>query len=185
MTEIMLDLEFMALDPNAAIVSIGAVAFSLADGKIYSGFHQAVDLTSSIKNGGVVHGATVSWWLQQSQLSRNAITQNTMPLINALEEFSKWVYSHASHEPVNMWGNGAATDNPILRSAYTRAGVKPPWNYKGDRCYRTLKAMSPGIPPPIFEGEQHIAINDALHQARHLFAIFGITDPIIETIRRT
>jgi hypothetical protein len=69
-----------------------------------------------------------------------------------------------------MWGNGAAFDNVVLRNAFERAHLTPPWNFRQDMCYRTIKTLFPDVEMPERVGK-HNALEDAKWQAQHLIAI--------------
>lgn len=51
MNDVMLDLETMSTNPNAAIIAIGAVAFNKKDG-VVDRFEIQINLESAIQSGG-------------------------------------------------------------------------------------------------------------------------------------
>lgn len=165
-TSVMLDLETMGNGPEAAIVAIGAIAFDLEAGGLGPGYYNRVDLESAVQGGGVIDASTVTWWLQQGDEARLEIARaGGLPVAAALQSFAEWMDQTAIDAEV--WGNGASFDNVILRGAYQRAGLTPPWAWWNDRCYRTIKAGNRHVP---FErlGAHHNALSDATSQALHL-----------------
>jgi exodeoxyribonuclease VIII len=62
MNNIMLDLETMGIQSDAAIVAIGAVRFDLETGKVGESWYSPVDLDSSLHLGLTVTESTVQWW---------------------------------------------------------------------------------------------------------------------------
>jgi len=173
MLDLMLDLETMGVKPNAAIAAIGAVFFDIETRTISNGFYIQIDLASSVKyGGGKIDPETVIWWMQQGEDARAQITAGDCSINVALNEFRLYIESNSSVENVRVWGNGAAFDNVVLRSAYEALCIRAPWDFRNDRCYRTIKAMHPEVTIP-FEGTRHHAIHDARHQARHLIAMLN------------
>jgi len=168
--KIMLDLETMGQRKDAAIIAIGAVKFG--DGKIYDEFYQIIDLQSSIDAGLSIDASTIMWWMKQSDAARNEFGRASASIDGVLQNFSDWIGDDSDPE---IWGNGAAFDNVILANAYHKCGIKQPWKYWNDRCYRTIKAM---VPKLTLErtGTHHNALDDAKHQALHLMKIFGQID---------
>ncbi len=158
---VMLDLETMSTAPNAAIVAIGAAAFS--QNEIVSQFYCAVDLESSESFGLKIDAATVTWWLKQSKEAQSGLFQYPHDLDMALLNFSKWFPGGAQ-----IWGNAAAFDNVILANAYSACEMKQPWMHWDDRCYRTIKSLCPADIKIKHDGEQHNALVDAVAQAEHL-----------------
>lgn len=168
MKNVMLDLETMGKSANAAICSIGAVEFDLEIGELGREFYTIVDLESSVNAGGVIDSSTVLWWLKQSDTARAELQRRGNKIELALVMFSEWL-DGCGFEPreICIWGNGAAFDNVILRSAYENSGIKTPWEFWNDRCYRTVKNMHRGV-EIVRTGTQHCAVDDARDQARHL-----------------
>lgn len=171
---VMLDLETMGRGPDAAIVAIGAVVFGIPpDGRGYIGptFYRVVDLDSAVFHGGVMDASTVLWWLDQSEEARAALRDDGAEHIDvALRALLAWTLSLGASPCV--WGNGAAFDNVILRRAYERLDIPTPWVHWDDRCFRTVRAENRHVPAPPREGVHHNALDDAMHQARHLLAIW-------------
>lgn len=175
MNDVMLDLETMGAGPDAAIVSIGAVAFDVERCCLGPGFYQTVTLQSSVDLGGVMDPATIVWWMEQDPAARAALQKSATHISRALQGFTGFVDSirdgsGPSPLDVRIWGNGAAFDNVILRSSYRRSGSLPPWSFWNDRCYRTVKAMNPGV-RLVRIGTHHNAFMDAVSQAAHLLEI--------------
>jgi exodeoxyribonuclease VIII len=163
----MLDLETLGTGPNALIISIGAVKFDpQAIAEVEEKFHVGIDLSSLPPNayGFDIEPGTVSWWLSPERApGRDALSQvPKTDIASALDGFAMWVANDTL-----MWGNGAAFDNVLLRNAYMKLGLIPPWNCWEDRCYRTLKNLAPSLQVTRV-GAHHSAVEDALTQAYHL-----------------
>lgn len=161
---IMVDLETMGTQHNAAIVSIGAVVFDKDKG-LGEEFYTAVALQSCARYGLTVTPNTIMWWLKQGQEARDAITADTAVDIKAaLEAFTEFARRQGEEGAV-IWGNGATFDNVILRSAYEQTQLPAPWKFWNDRCYRTLKGLYPEVKLPDRGGVHHNALDDAKYQA--------------------
>jgi len=167
-TDIMTDLETMGNRPDAAIIAIGGVEFSLDTKTIGREFYEVVDLDSAMKAGGTVDASTILWWMQQSDEARAAFKRPGKDIDFVLRLFKAWVQS--AGEDVPVWGNGVAFDNVILRSAYDRLGLTAPWSFRNDRCFRTVRAMYPKIDRS-YQGTAHNALDDAKSQAVYLMEV--------------
>jgi exodeoxyribonuclease VIII len=171
---VMLDLETMGTKANAPIVAIGAVKFT-RDGLIPADkggeFYKTVDLQSAVDAGASIDPATVIWWMKQSDAARSPLTrQADLPITDAMVEFEKWLGDDGLL--AGVWGNGSAFDNTIYRESYARSRLgRDPWPFWLDRCYRTVKNLSFAKPMSKFTGVQHVAVDDARHQAEHLLFI--------------
>lgn len=166
--DVMIDLETMGNGPSAAITAIGAVEFNVEVGTLGRRFYDIVDLKSSVAAGGTMDVSTVLWWLQQSDEARAEFTRPGNWINLVLARFSSW-----SQNGVKVWGNGAAFDNVVLRSAYERLEISTPWDFRNDRCFRTVKALSPIVEIPD-EEVAHNALSDARWQARYLIELHKI-----------
>lgn len=166
----MVDLETMGTSNDAAIVSIGAVAFT-DDGEMLGTYYMPVDLESSMENGGLVDASTILWWMKQSDVARGEFTAKpTVSIVDALLSFEEFWDDMAGENGV-LWGNGATFDNVILGSAYSRIGLKTPWKFRNSLCYRTMKNQYPNILPDETDGIHHNALHDAEFQTLHLIKI--------------
>jgi hypothetical protein len=64
----------MGTSVDAAILSIGLVRFTVADGVLpYGHGHWHIDLADSLRNGAQADGETIRWWLTQPEASRRAL----------------------------------------------------------------------------------------------------------------
>jgi hypothetical protein len=163
MTKVMVDIETLATTPDAAIVSIGAVTFSTADGHdpIDEELHISVSCESCREHGRHVDPDTLEWWRDQPEEARH-ILQGGRPLRVALKALTGFCDSVEE-----VWANSPAFDCVILESAYRDVGVEPPWEFYKRRDVRTLRKCAPAWPDDReHEGTQHDALDDARHQAR-------------------
>jgi DNA polymerase III epsilon subunit-like protein len=171
MTDVMIDLETASTEPTAAILAIGAVQFDRSSRKIVREFYTTVDPASSINEHGLhVCGSTFLWWLEQHDSARKALYDAArMPTLGvALFELTFALKGSG----YRVWGNPSAFDLTILRNAFKAAGMVPPWSWKLERCYRTVrKERDPDgelfVPPEI----PHHALHDARAQALHLMRL--------------
>ncbi|WP_232001848.1 3'-5' exonuclease [Shimwellia blattae] len=177
---LMVDIECMGRHPLAPVVAIAAVFFAPETGESGPEFYEVIDLHSAITCGGQPDGEAILWWLRQSSETRAAILSDTaIPLGEALLQFELFIGSHADGgtDTVQIWGNGAAFDNAIIRQSFVSAGLEPPWCFRNDRDVRTLVALGnaagidlrDSIP---FEGVPHHALDDARHQVKYASAIW-------------
>jgi hypothetical protein len=166
---VMLDLETMSTKPNAALLSIGAVKFSLEDNKIVETFYRTVDAQDCKRLGLHFCPDTVRWWSRKPKHVLEELRRDNKPLREALSDFSVWY----GHKKIPVWANGSDFDNVIIEQAYCAVDLARPWDYHYNRCYRTIAALFPNIPEPERVGDHHNALDDAVHQAKHLLEILG------------
>lgn len=164
MKHIMLDIETMGSGSNSAIVSIGAVKFDLDSGDTGEFFHKKVCLNSSVKAGGVINPNTVSWWLKQHKDAQlKLITGELVDIETSLRDFAD--FCKGDYE---IWGNSARFDCGILSDAYNNLDMKIPWDFRKERCLRTLVSFSPDIKENfIFKGTAHDALDDCYNQIEY------------------
>lgn len=172
----MLDLETFGTRSDATIIAIGAVKFDPKEKKIYDRFYTRIDPQTSMDVGLTVNGSTILWWFQQSEAAR-AEFKGTLPsLKSALDGFTSWTQRQLrpDEKGIRVWGNGATFDNVILSASYAAMKMPRPWDYRSDRCYRTIKALFPEVPLPKTELIAHRADHDAEYQALHLMEIWPL-----------
>lgn len=178
MNHLMIDLETMGNNPNAPIVSIGAVFFEPSTGELGAEFYCVINLKSSMNGGAIPDADTILWWLKQNQEARTAITNDaTTPLFTGLSNLNVFIHAHTNPKLLQVWGNGATFDNVVIRSSYDRECIPCPWIFWNDRDVRTIVELGKavGINPRYdipFEGDMHNALADARHQAKYVSAIW-------------
>ncbi|EPE9130946.1 3'-5' exoribonuclease domain-containing protein [Escherichia coli] len=171
---LMIGLETMGKNPDAPIISIGAIFFDPQTGDMGPEFSKTIDLETA---GGVIDRDTIKWWLKQSREAQSAIMTDEIPLDDALLQLREFIDENSGEFFVQVWGNGANFDNTILRRSYERQGIPCPWRYYNDRDVRTIVELGKAIDFDArtaipFEGERHNALDDARYQAKYVSAIW-------------
>ena len=128
---LMIDLETLGKTPDAQIISIAAVEFNKYTGEVGDQFTYWIDSSDWGKNGRVIDGETVAWWLEQSEGARNALKCPYCnchgSLIDGLCELEKFYNEHnnpyswgndAHGDKLVVWGNGATFDISMLENSY-------------------------------------------------------------------
>lgn len=173
LNHLMVDLETMSSDMDAAIVAIGAVLFDtdgpeLVAEEIDAGalncFYANVDLASSMRVGLKPSASTIMWWLKQAQGARDAlVVPQPIDITIALAALAGFI---KAHDIKYVWAH-ANFDLSILATAYNLCGIKLPWKYYDARDVRTIYATAfnnekvPGVPTEL----KHNALWDAYRQA--------------------
>lgn len=178
MPHIMLDLETLGTAPGSVILSLGSCVFDengpLAGDK--HRFHMFADLKDSVADGLKMDASTVLWWMHPdrdaARLAMLAGQRQSEALYTIMIRFRHWLTDCAPDDKTRfIWGKGPSFDCGLLAAAYREKGPDLPWRYSNERCVRTLAAAFPHIAEPAREGTHHSALDDALHQARHIGAI--------------
>lgn len=191
MRDIMLDLETLSTERDAAVIQIGACAFDLDKGigphdmpvsEAARLFRVTIDMTDAMRYGHV-DGGTIMWWMSQSEEARRSVcgAAGEMPVLlgYALEHFSSWTGRHTREagDPtqIRLWAGPSDFDHPILRNAYRQTGLPVPWDRRSVRDSKTIldAAQSFGVElykPPTTVA--HDALADAIWQAEQLLVMW-------------
>jgi exodeoxyribonuclease VIII len=170
MKNVMVDLETLALDSNALILSIGAVEFDPRDAGDGLGrvFYTVVNQDLQVsKWKRVVSPSTLKWWGEQGAEAQKVLYESSpeayAPLLDtSLMRFQEWLGG-----PANIWGYGAHFDNVVLANAYSACNLHGAWAYGQNRCHRTLKALGPDLSLVVpINACEHNSLEDAKYQAR-------------------
>ena len=153
---IMIDIETLGTEPGCVILSIGAVRFN-RDG-IGETFHAQISKRSCLENGLTIDDETEEWWEQQEQ----DMPDGSEPLYIALGNLSG--FCETADE---VWANSPSFDLRILDAAYDAIESASPWEYHQERDVRTFRSL-PGFVELGQMGQEHHALDDAIHQAREI-----------------
>lgn len=173
MNQIMCDLETLGTKQNSAFISIGACQFDPETGKLGETFYANVDWDDALKTRGVT-GSTIRWWLRQSKEAQDRVCALGKPLKEVLAAFGRWLRKDGVERCI--WGNGACFDVSMLENAYEQTFGVVPWNHWAVRDVRTIVDLAAGIvsrDSVPFEGTQHDALADAVHQAKYVSVMWA------------
>lgn len=159
MFDISFDFETCALCPNAAVMSVGAVAWDRSNPHSpfiklkgenvidpSSQYLAHVDLRGMFVDGFAFDKATSDWWSRCSDDARNAVLApdecgvNCSPIqdvVKGLFDFIEEVKDE-SHEDVCLWAQGSDFDTAILRNICYKYGLEIPVKYTQFRDHRTF-----------------------------------------------
>jgi hypothetical protein len=163
---IMLDLETLSSQADAAIIQIAAVTFDLNTG------HTGSTFDGLVKHGpGRVERGTFLWWMQQPGGAELAarVEKDGGELGPILEEFTSFLKVHGC-PGVALYAHGAPFDFPVIRNAYAGCGLKQPWGYRDELCTRAYYRELGYVPEvPLPEGYvKHDALSDCKLQIAQL-----------------
>lgn len=167
MNHVMADIETAGTRPGSVILSIGAVAFDYARNALGPEFYVVINRESCHAAGLTEDPATIAWWRRQSVVARQVFVEanaSLHTLQDALQLFSAYMRQFGGQ--VRVWGCGSSFDGVLITAAYQAIGLKAPWRFTNDRCYRTLKNLFPHIEMER-SGVHHNALADAKSQAVH------------------
>ena len=166
MDNVMIDLETLSTAPDAAILSIGAVAFDPFTGELGEEFHLRVEFKNAVESGRCDTN-TLKWWIGQESEAGKDVTSGTKTSTEVLEEFKAFLPDNAV-----VWGNGATFDISILEHAFMRTLKEDaPWKFWNVRDCRTVEAMVKGKDTKknyVRNGIHHQALDDAIYQAEYI-----------------
>lgn len=167
----MVDIETMGNQSYSSIISIGAVEFDIDTGETGRSIHINVDLQSCMDHGLIVNASTIMWWLQQNEQARNNFVNKDViySLPAALTRFAE--FCNVEQE---VWGNSARFDLGILQNAYNKVGKPIPWDFRKERCVRTLLSFKPEVKDKYNDfGVEHDAIDDCMRQIKYCVEIWN------------
>lgn len=164
MLHVMLDLETLSSNSNAAVIQIGAVAFDLSS--MGPNYKATIDIADAMKHG-EVSPSTLKWWMTQSDAARTSSMSGITTTADALNGLNTFITSLGDPYELQFWAH-ATFDFPVIMSAYNAAGIKAAIPYKRTRDLRTLESFwSDFIAWDARDGTHHDALDDALFQAKH------------------
>ncbi|MBS4064197.1 MAG: 3'-5' exoribonuclease [Chitinophagaceae bacterium] len=173
---VMIDIETMGTNKRAVIASIAAVEFDLASGQKGRHFYEKVDIQSCLDLGLQVDGDTIKWWLNQPDQARAELVKDVRPLPQVLFKLTHWMAKCSADTKV--WGNGPSFDLVILGNAFQAVNQTPPWDYKNERCVRTMLMLFPMVRDYIHHrGIKHQPVADANYQIELVSECYRLATP--------
>lgn len=170
-TDCSIDLETLSTQPNAIIISLGAVAFNLDEIDLLEDlesesrtFHCYFELNDQLHRGRIMDPDTIMWWMKQNTTARFAIAEAAR--VHVVTGLSAFTEQCKTWGVTRFWGNGAGFDNVILRNMYEAYGLLCPMKFYNDMDLRTIKMLADYDGKDLTRGTKHDALADAAFQAQ-------------------
>lgn len=157
---LMVDMETLAVSPNAVVLSLGAVHFDPSQEGYTDSIYFKIDLDDQDRLGREIDPNTIDWWGKQDPaIMEEAFSESgRIPLAEAMDRFHKFAWGCSA-----FWSHGATFDLVILESIYRQLNKALPWNYWQLRDTRTLFDL--GWDPEMPKDNKHDALQDAIRQS--------------------
>ena len=157
---LMVDMETMAVSPNAVVLSLGAVHFDPYGTGHSDSIYFKIDIDDQDALGREVEPTTLDWWAKQDPaVTEEAFSPNNrISLVDAMDQFHRFAWGCSA-----FWSHGATFDLVILENIYGQLNKPLPWNYWQLRDTRTLFDL--GQDPEMPKDNKHNALQDAIRQA--------------------
>ncbi|QQM14838.1 3'-5' exoribonuclease [Stenotrophomonas phage BUCT555] len=163
------DIETFGLATTSVVGSIGLVAFTVQGGEVGSLFILP-DMGEQQEFGRTKDRATCEWWNHPDRAeARTQFDGEALSVTLSCNLIRTFVqrFETKSTTVAGIWGFGADFDNAVLQDlCRMHPGMAAPWNYKLNRCGRTLAALYPDVPKPPNKGIHHHALDDARWEAQ-------------------
>jgi hypothetical protein len=158
---IMLDLETLSTQPDAAVFEVALVPFGVEGPDLGDALHVLF-----VPETGHIDVSTVKWWLKHAEVCR--LPDASMSERDAVNRIRSWLSQRSEY---TLWGMPASFDCIILEQLLKRHGEHLYINFRQWRDVRTLREQAgwPETKPP--EGHiSHHALHDAVRQIHTVLA---------------
>ena len=167
--DVMIDIETLATQPDAVILTIGALKFNPKSNAEGDTIYHRLDVDSQLKMVRRVDEDTVAWWGKQTLAVREEAlgTSNRDPIDVVFDSISRFMVGVD-----NIWAQGPVFDIALMENLLRQVKRPCPWHYWQIRDSRTLfKLLNEDPRPKNFEGA-HNALTDCYHQAKAVQKVF-------------
>jgi hypothetical protein len=168
-TDLMIDIETLGTANNAHVLSIGMVWFDMnhPDEDLIELPLINVDMNQPQS---CIDGSTVQWWMKQGPEARQVFADT---VVRTPLSTTACAVMDQTELAERIWAKDPDFDCVILAnfvSNYLSRSIK--WPFWKNRSVRTILDNAPAARSVRFEGVQHNALADAVHQAKQMQAAF-------------
>lgn len=136
-SHVMIDVETLGTSPGSAPFSLAAVGFDAHKPVDPYPLHLNIDVQSAMDAGLTTDPGTIDFWMHQSTDLWETLTDDPVPLGQALSDLGAYVLQKCN-EPM-VWARGPDFEfGKILEPAHHAIGRSMPWPYYKQRDVRTL-----------------------------------------------
>ncbi len=166
---LVMDVESTSLNPNCCMLEIAMVPIPPSPDvnwdmvKSSMSFHNHIDLESCKKAGFEMSAKNFYWWISRNKAARKNLREGLRAKIRTvLNRAIK--YLRKFDEPY-IWSH-KDFDAAALRTAYRKLDIDTPFKKEQLMDLRTSNYQSPPTPDIERKTPKHIALNDAIHEAK-------------------
>ena len=166
MSRVMIDIETLGLENDAAIIQIAACDIDNFD----ITFNHYLDWNSQIEAGRTSTEGTIHFWNRQPTEVYNRVVMNEewADLEWVLSSFYDWC---KKNRVLEYWVNGPVFDIGKLNNAYKFCNMTPPYKHYQVQDYKTARQWTKVMGIPHGDTEEvnnHDALDDCKYQASRL-----------------
>tara|TARA_E500000178_G_scaffold320032_1_gene342831 strand:+ start:71 stop:610 length:540 start_codon:yes stop_codon:yes gene_type:complete len=164
----MIDVETLAVDWNAVVLTLGAVKFDPYTNEVTDKLHIRLDTESQVSKGRTICEDTLAWWGKQSDsVKEDAFSEDRVDVGKALDILTEW-----SSDTHRVWCQGPSFDFPIMDSLYRQYDRKMPWTFWNQRDARTVTSLVAEDIKSKINFDAHNAAEDCVAQAKCVQYVF-------------
>lgn len=174
--DVMIDIETLALSPDALVLSIGAIQFDCLNpsGPWFGDtFFRTLDITTQLIMGRAVDRKTQAWWRDQERDKARLHWQCPSPDTHATPQNMLVDLAAFVAGAERVWAHGVVFDISVLQHMYEQTHTAVPWSYRAVRDTRTFfdthKVHAPGAPPDTESIIEHHPLGDCRLQIKRLW----------------
>ena len=161
--EMMVDIETLATDERALVLTMGFVEFNNSGAKASQRW--ILDMGQQMEKGRAIDPETIAWWMRQGDAARKeAFAESRSEIVAALWGVHRFFIDV---DPISVWANSPSFDLTILETLFRDFDVDLPWAFYQARDVRTLREES-GLArdwqPENITYTAHTAIGDCCRQ---------------------
>lgn len=182
-TDVMVDIETTGTSSfdHTAILQIAGVKFNYDTQEVSP---DMFNMSLSIPHGRYWDKQTEAWWHKDKLHVLRDIQARAQPPEVAMRAFYNWLLKDYPTNPdgLRFWAKPPHFDYSFIASYFRQFNMDNPCAYNKTRCLNSTLAALRGSADhwPLeneieFQGDQHNALMDALHQVRVLFAAINKT----------
>lgn len=177
-----LDIETLGTTERSVVTQVALIAYDLEEDEILKIRHHEdypIIPQQRYKNR-IIDGATVMWWMQQSDAARehfkNCDSTDGDEIPALLTHFTTMFDAIVTNEdgttkPYELYANSHSFDCVILKSLFADYDMPSPWDFRRERCLRTL-CSNAGIDAKAVPHVPGFVAHDPFWDARQQIAIY-------------
>jgi len=181
---ISIDIETLALTPDAVVLSFGAQCIDISNGVAsipYNVVYYEVLGYNDQLASRIVDTSTIDWWSQQGEEAQSVLAESkgraSSYLASDLEDFVSWIEDIKGEDDMYLLAKDPDFDGTILNHLFAEHGLVFPFDYNKRIALRTMGACyelvectqdAPKTEPEV----AHNALSDAVAQAKDFVEMY-------------
>lgn len=173
MRHLMVDIETLGIQPDAAFFNIGVVPFDIETGESGEGYASYIDLNTIDNTKFSYSPGTIKFWFNELDKNKHYLENGGITMQSVLIGVNEFIRKTFDIIPFKIWSKSPSFDLTILKHALNVYSLPILWEYFDELDVRTMEFLNKAAYLEAYNNfKQHDGLQDCYAQIKGISAVY-------------